>query len=238
MKLATLCYVRDGMGDNGRTLMLHRIKKANDMHAGKWNGLGGKLEPGETPEECARREVFEESGLQMVDPVLRGIITFPQFAKGEDWYTYIFVAYAHTGELIDSTEGVLAWVDNSKLYDLNLWPGDRIFMRWLDEPRYFSAKFVYTTGELTKYEVVFYTPPVLGASTGTRVEHEASETGSQLHEPVTPSAAVVRDAHTSFRPVYRPEDDTYCWLCGAGVEKRHCKIICLSCGFTRDCSDP
>ena len=62
MKLATLCYVRQG----GKTLMIHRVKKLNDIHAGKWNGLGGKLEPGETPEECARREILEESGLQVV----------------------------------------------------------------------------------------------------------------------------------------------------------------------------
>src|SRR3954447_18904102 len=83
MKLATLCYVRDGVGKKGRTLMLHRIKKANDMHAGKWNGLGGKVEGGESPEECALREVWEESGLRMINPVLRGVITFPQFSSGE-----------------------------------------------------------------------------------------------------------------------------------------------------------
>lgn len=73
MKLATLCYLRH----QGKTLMLHRIKKANDMHAGKWNGLGGKFLPGETPEQCAMREVQEESGLTMINPLLRGIITFP-----------------------------------------------------------------------------------------------------------------------------------------------------------------
>jgi len=67
MKLATLCYIRRG----GKTLMVHRIKKPNDMHQGKWNGLGGKLDPGETPEECAIREIFEESGLHARDPQLR-----------------------------------------------------------------------------------------------------------------------------------------------------------------------
>jgi 8-oxo-dGTP diphosphatase len=242
MKLATLCYVRDGLGAGGRTLMLHRIKKANDMHAGKWNGLGGKLEGGESPEECAIREVLEESGLRMVNPVLRGVITFPQFGTGEDWYTFIFVAYEFRGELIDSNEGVLAWVDNDKLFALNLWPGDRIFMRWLDDQRFFSAKFVYRAGELTKYEVLFYTQSVDG---GTLVEREHV----QMEPTVVPLVSVMSETSAAegtpeivvqpaFQPVYRPEDDTYCWMCGAAVEKRHCKIICLSCGFTRDCSDP
>ncbi len=236
MKLATLCYLREGDGERGRTLMLHRIKKANDMHAGKWNGLGGKVEGGESPEECAMREVWEESGLRMIDPVLRGVITFPHFSKGEDWYTYIFVAYHYTGELIDSNEGVLAWVDNDKLFELNLWPGDRIFMRWLDDQRFFSAKFVYCAGELTKYDVVFYTHAV-GA--GTLIERDEAAIASSMVGPLandmgTPGALTDK----VFMPVYRPEDDTYCWMCGAAVEKRHCKIICLSCGFTRDCSDP
>jgi 8-oxo-dGTP diphosphatase len=238
MKLATLCYVRDGVGNSGRTLMLHRIKKANDMHAGKWNGLGGKLEAGESPEECAIREVWEESGLRMVNPVLRGVITFPHFSKEEDWYTYIFVAYQYSGELIDSTEGVLAWVDNDKLFDLNLWPGDRIFMRWLDDRRFFSAKFVYTAGELTKYEVLFYTQ---AHGSDTLIEREEME--SKFATPQQPVKAALQPtapyvAQTQFQPIYRPEDDTYCWMCGAAVEKRHCKIVCLSCGFTRDCSDP
>jgi 8-oxo-dGTP diphosphatase len=233
MKVATLCYVRDGVGAGGRTLMLHRIKKANDMHAGKWNGLGGKVEGGESPEECAVREVLEESGLRMIDPVLRGIITFPQFSRGEDWYTYIFVAYRFSGELIDSSEGVLAWVENEKLFDLKLWPGDRIFMRWLDDRRFFSAKFVYETGELTKYEVLFYTPSD-GAGTLIEREHGEFKSVDLALEEVLPDST----AREFFKPIYRPEDDTYCWLCGGAVEKRHCKIICLSCGFTRDCSDP
>ena len=213
MKLATLVYVRA----NGRTLMLHRIKKPNDMHAGKWNGLGGKLEPGETPEECAIREVAEESGLHLTDPILRGMIVFPQFANGEDWFTFVLTADRFTGELIDSPEGVLAWVEDERLMTLNLWPGDRIFLRWLDDPRMFSAKFVYLAGELTNYEVVFYTP-------GGGVARERRE---------------LSDATTaSFTPVYTPADDTYCWVCGSAVVKRHCKIVCPSCGFTRDCSDP
>jgi len=79
--------------------MIHRIKKENDMHQGKWNGLGGKLDPGETPEECVIREVYEESGLAIVDPLLKGVLTFPKFAKNEDWYAFIFVAREFHGRI-------------------------------------------------------------------------------------------------------------------------------------------
>ena len=152
MKLATLCYVRNG----DKTLMIHRIKKQNDMHAGKWNGLGGKLEQGETPEECAIREVEEESGLRMVDPVMRGFLTFPQFSKGEDWYVFVFVANHYQGKMIDSTEGELAWIDDDRLLKLNLWEGDRLFIPWLDRPQFFSAKFEYRDGRLVSHDVVHY----------------------------------------------------------------------------------
>ncbi len=101
MKLATLCYLRQ----NGKTLMVHRIKKPNDIHEGKWNGLGGKFEPGETPEECARREIFEESGLRVKQLALKGLLTFPLFARDEDWYAFVFVATDFEGSLIESPEG-------------------------------------------------------------------------------------------------------------------------------------
>ena len=113
MKLATLCYVRK---DN-HTLMVHRVKKENDMHAGKWNGLGGKLEPGETPEECASREIWEESGLCVKNLVLRGIITFPGFYDEEDWYTFLFVIDDFEGDLIDSPEGTLKWIPDNEFLD-------------------------------------------------------------------------------------------------------------------------
>jgi len=152
MKLATLCYVRKA----GRTLMIHRIKKPNDMHAGKWNGLGGKLEAGETPEECALREIREESGLTARSLRLRGIITFPGFAHDEDWYAFLFVVDDFSGELIDSPEGELRWIPDEELLALPLWPGDRIFIPWLDEPGFFSGKFVYKEGELVEHGVAFY----------------------------------------------------------------------------------
>ncbi|MCD6461471.1 MAG: 8-oxo-dGTP diphosphatase [Thermoplasmata archaeon] len=153
MKLATLCYVRKG----GRTLMIHRVKKENDIHEGKWNGLGGKLEPGEMPEECAVREVKEESGLDVKDPVLKGILTFPEFANGEDWYVFVYVFNGCRGEIRESSEGVLEWIENDRLLDLNLWEGDRIFLPLLDEPGVFSGKFHYVDGRLMDYHLVRHT---------------------------------------------------------------------------------
>jgi 8-oxo-dGTP diphosphatase len=137
--------------------MIHRVKKADDMHLGKWNGLGGKLNPGETPEECAVREIYEESGLKAHKPKFKGFLTFPAFAKQEDWYAFVFVVEAFEGELMDSSEeGILQWVDDAELLELNLWEGDRIFLPWLEQPGFFSGKFVYQNGKLMSHEVVFY----------------------------------------------------------------------------------
>ncbi len=152
MKLATLCYVKQ----NGSTLMLHRVKKQNDMHQGKWNGLGGKVQPGESPEECALREIEEESGLRVKKLRLHGFITFPAFDNIDDWYCFLFTATEFEGELIDSNEGVLKWIPDHELFNLTMWDGDKIFMRWLDQPEMFSAKFDYDSGRMTGYTVHFY----------------------------------------------------------------------------------
>jgi 8-oxo-dGTP diphosphatase len=152
MKLATLCYLKM----NGKTLMIHRIKKEKDMHRGKWNGLGGKLKPGETPEECAIREVREESGLTIRDPILKGLLTFPKFANDEDWYAFVFIAHKFTGQLIESPEGILKWIDDEQLLNLDLWAGDLIFLPWLEQPGFFSGKFIYRAGRLVDYSAVFY----------------------------------------------------------------------------------
>ena len=136
--------------------MLHRIKKVNDIHQDKWNGLGGKLHAGETPEECVIREVREESGLTIEKPRLRGIITFPEFTPSEDWYAFLFTADRFTGQLIDSPEGSLEWVADSRLFDLPMWEGDYIFLNWLDQERFFSAKFVYKDKKLVEHSVLFY----------------------------------------------------------------------------------
>jgi 8-oxo-dGTP diphosphatase len=152
MKMATLCYVLNGE----RVLMVHRVKKAQDMHQGKWNGLGGKLESGETPEECAVREIREESGLEVSELTLKGILTFPRFANNEDWYAFVFVARTVEIQLIESPEGVLKWVERSRLFDLNLWEGDKLFLPWVFEPGVFSGKFTYQGGKLVDHQVVFY----------------------------------------------------------------------------------
>jgi 8-oxo-dGTP diphosphatase len=141
---------------DGKTLMIHRIKKENDMHQGKWNGLGGKLNPGESPEDCVIREVHEESGLIISDPLLKGFLTFPRFANEEDWYAFVFVARKIEGQLIESEEGVLKWIDDEQLLNLDLWEGDLIFLPWLERPGIFSGKFIYRDGKLVEHIVIFY----------------------------------------------------------------------------------
>lgn len=149
--LATLCYVQK----ENKTLMLHRVKKENDYHEGKWNGLGGKFEAGETPEECAAREIEEESGLKIKNPKLNGFISFPNFDGKNDWNVFVFTIKEFEGELIDSPEGNLEWIENEKLFDLNLWDGDKIFMKWIFEEKFFSAKFIYENGKFKNYQVNF-----------------------------------------------------------------------------------
>jgi 8-oxo-dGTP diphosphatase len=149
--LATLCYVKR----DGHTLMVYRNKKVNDIHEGKWNGLGGKFEAGETPEECVLREIFEESGLSIQNPNLCGLLMFPNF-KGNDWYVFVFTARDFSGELIDSPEGRLEWIPDEKILDLTLWESDHIFMPWIQERKFFSAKFDYEEDKLRRYDVVFY----------------------------------------------------------------------------------
>ena len=136
--------------------MMHRVKKKNDMHKNKWNGLGGKVIPGETPEECIIREVKEESGLELIEPIFKGIITFPKFDGLEDWMVFVFVAGKFTGNLMQSSEGILKWIPNENLMELELWEGDKIFMNWLNNKKIFSAKFIYNKKSLENYQVVFY----------------------------------------------------------------------------------
>ncbi|MDP8221203.1 MAG: 8-oxo-dGTP diphosphatase [Candidatus Stygibacter frigidus] len=152
MKLATLCYLKK----NNETLMLYRCKKPGDTHIGKWNGLGGKVEAGETPEQCAIREVQEESGLTVTDLKLHGVITFPMFDGIDDWYVFVFTMTEFEGEMIESPEGELDWIPDDKLMELNLWEGDRIFLPWIQGGRFFSAKFNYITKKLIDWSVNFY----------------------------------------------------------------------------------
>lgn len=149
LKLATLVYVKQ----QAKTLMLH---KAKGYQKGKWNGLGGKLEPGESPEECMRREVFEESGLTVKKAQLKGFLTWPQFDEEDDWYAFVYVVTEFSGEPKASDEGELQWIADEEIMALNLYEGDRVFLPWLAQDRLFSGKFRYEKGEFKDYEVVFY----------------------------------------------------------------------------------
>lgn len=152
MKLATLCYIIK----DGKTLMIYRNKKENDYHEGKWNGLGGKFEAGESPEDCAIREMKEETGLDVKNPNMKGFITFPNFDGVDDWYVFVFVFHDFEGDLIESPEGHLEWIENDKLIELNLWEGDKIFIPWLFQEKFFSAKFNYENGKFIDHEVIFH----------------------------------------------------------------------------------
>lgn len=144
VQLATLCYVKQA----GQTLMMHRIKKARDVHAGKWCGLGGKFETGEDPEACVCREVREEAGLELHAPELKGLLTLPRFKDGVDWYVFVFVARQFRGELGTCAEGELAWIPDDQVCRLNLWEGDPEFIRLLDRDLFFSGTYLYVDGRL------------------------------------------------------------------------------------------
>lgn len=152
MILATLCYVKK----DGHTLMIHRNKRPNDIHEGKWNGLGGKFEAGESPEDCVIREVREESGLTIRAPKMHGLLTFTNF-KGNDWYVFVFTAENFEGELLrDVPEGSLEWVRDDELLHLPLWDSDPVFLPWLAQGRFFSGKFQYNGEVFVEHEVAFY----------------------------------------------------------------------------------
>ena len=127
----TLCYLENAQGDY---LMLHRVKKKRDINQGKWIGVGGGFEEGESPDECLRREVWEETGLTLTQFQFRGVVTFLCSDSGSDQYMYLFTATGWTGELNpDCNEGELAWVPKGKVLDLPIWEGDEIFLRLLAE---------------------------------------------------------------------------------------------------------
>lgn len=139
MYLTTLCYLEK----DDSYLMLHRIKKKNDINEGKWIGVGGKFEKDESPEDCLLREVREETGYTLTSWRYRGIITFVT-ARGETEYMSLYTADEFEGELQECTEGVLKWIRKNEVPELNLWEGDRIFLRLLTEDRpFFSLKLVY-----------------------------------------------------------------------------------------------
>ena len=139
MKNTTLCYVIRG----DQVLMLHRVKKKNDINHDKWIGIGGKFEDKESPEDCLLREVWEETGLTLTDYRYRGLVTF----VSDRWpteYMHLFTADGFTGTLRECDEGVLEWLPREKLLELPHWEGDAIFLDLIarDVP-FFSLKLCY-----------------------------------------------------------------------------------------------
>ena len=139
MLQTTLCY----LNIDGKTLMLHRVKKKNDVNHDKWIGIGGKFEDKESPEDCLLREAYEETGLTLTDYRYRGIVTF----VSDRWpteYMHLFTADGYEGELKECDEGVLEWLPRQKLRELPHWEGDLIFLDLIErDVPFFSLKLCY-----------------------------------------------------------------------------------------------
>ena len=142
---SSLCYIEQ----ESKVLMLHRVKKQNDLNHDKWIGVGGKFEEKESPNDCVLREVGEETGLTLTDLRYRGLVTFVSDEAPTE-YMHLFTSSRFTGSLRECDEGELVWVEKSRLTELTLWEGDRIFLRLLEEERpFFSLKLVYAGDHLT-----------------------------------------------------------------------------------------
>ncbi len=152
MRLTTLCYIEK----EDSYLMLHRVKKVNDVNQDKWIGVGGGFEEDESPEECLLREVYEETGLSLTSYRLRGVITFIS-DKWETEYMYLYTADGYTGEMIECDEGELCWVPKSDIESLHIWEGDKVFFRLLEEKLpFFSLKLRYEGENLVEQKVIRY----------------------------------------------------------------------------------
>lgn len=152
MKLTTLCYIEK----DDSYLMLHRVKKENDENHDKWIGVGGKFEAGESPEECLLREVKEETGLTLTKYSFRGFVTFVSDEWGTE-YMHLFTADEYEGTLGECSEGELVWVKKSKIENLKIWEGDKIFLRLLQKNAgFFSLKLRYEGENLVETKLEEY----------------------------------------------------------------------------------
>ena len=143
--LTTLCYIEK----DDAYLMLHRVSKKNDINHDKWIGVGGHFEKNESPEDCLLREVKEETGLSLTSWRFRGIVTFVSDGDFNE-YMCVYTADGFSGEVRECDEGVLEWVKKEDIEKLELWEGDRIFLRLLAKNApFFSLKLVYENGVLT-----------------------------------------------------------------------------------------
>ena len=146
---STLCYLEK----DDCYLMLHRVKKENDLNHDKWVGVGGKFEGEETPDECVCRETLEETGLTLTSYRLRGIVTFLS-DQWEGEYMYLYTADGFTGEMTSCDEGVLEWVPKDQVPDLPIWEGDRLFFEELARDRgFFTMKLRYEGDRLAESSV-------------------------------------------------------------------------------------
>ena len=152
MFTTTLCYIEK----DGAYLMIHRIKKENDLNKDKWIGVGGKIEEGESPFDCVRREVYEETGVSIKNPKYRGIITFVSDVWGTE-FMHLFTATEFDGEInYDCNEGKLEWVKKEILPALPIWEGDKIFFDLMEkEERFFSLKLCYEGDVLVSHTLEF-----------------------------------------------------------------------------------
>ena len=151
MILATLVYVVK----DDQVLMIHRNQRLDDLHFDKYNGLGGKFEEGESPRQCAIRELKEESGLDAHKLTLKGHILFPKFDKhGRDWLVFIYTVQEFKGELIKlNHEGELKWIPKNKILELNLWEGDKQFLPHVFSNSTFEGVIVYQDGKVTEHQI-------------------------------------------------------------------------------------
>ncbi len=144
MNFTTLCYIEKG----NKYLMLHRTSKKKDGNKDKWIGVGGHFEKGESPEDCLLREVKEETGLELTSYQFRGIVTFIS-DEWPDEYMCLYTADRYTGDIGNCDEGELVWVEKEKIMDLNIWEGDKIFLKLLMENQpFFSLKLEYKGDKL------------------------------------------------------------------------------------------
>lgn len=150
--LTTLCYIEK----DASYLMLHRVSKKNDLNKDKWIGVGGHFEFGESPEECISREILEETGLTANKLNFRGIVTFVSDDDVTE-YMHLFTCDDFSGEIKDCNEGKLEWVPISEIENLNLWEGDKLFLRELSENNgFFSLKLVYQKENLVNSKLIRY----------------------------------------------------------------------------------
>jgi 8-oxo-dGTP diphosphatase len=144
MLFTTLCYIER----DDSYLMLHRVRKKNDLNHDKWVGVGGKFEEKESPEECLLREVREETGLELLSWKLRGVVTFVSDIY-ETEHMYLFTSDAYKGEIGSCDEGDLEWVPKDRVDELPIWEGDKIFFRLMTEGRpFFLLRLEYRGDEL------------------------------------------------------------------------------------------